>query len=58
MSLTRKHFQGLADVMKDAKRERPEQSCVDAIAKQLAPYLATTNPAFNRSKFLEACGVE
>lgn len=58
MSLTRKHFKGIADAVKETKRERPEQACVDALAKKLASYLATTNPAFNRAKFLEACGIE
>ena len=58
MSLTRKHFKGIADAVKETKRERPEQAALDTLARKLASYLATTNPAFDRSKFLAACGVE
>lgn len=48
--MTRKHFVAIAIALKDA-------STVTEAAKNIATALAQTNPAFDRAKFLEACGV-
>lgn len=48
--MTRKHFIAIAKALKEA-------GTVAEAAKNIATALAQTNPAFNRAKFLEACGV-
>ncbi len=62
MSLTRKDFRALAAIV-----ERIEVLCLpgaygkimkEQIAYDLVDFCAGQNPRFNRSKFLEACGVE
>lgn len=53
--MSRKHFIAIAESIKfsqvdaDAKKQ---------MAKNLASALASTNPAFNRERFLDACGVQ
>ena len=53
--MSRKHFIAIAETIKFSQ--------VDAAAKKqmatdLAKTLAGTNPAFNRERFLDACGVQ
>lgn len=65
--MTRKDFQLIADVLR-TERERSRQyvtvnnprACteldhLDQIAESMADALVTTNPRFNRSRFLNAC---
>lgn len=69
MAMTRKQFQGIAD----AVRAADETAVIEAeqygaevgwnvfrqtLCANLANYLATQNPNFDRHRFLVACGVE
>ena len=62
--LTRQHFQFFADCIKDAMTETPNDlfSAQDRIvlmrlAERTAKAMVATNPAFDRERFLTACGV-
>lgn len=57
MTLTRQHFQLIADVLKRAKFNTTELGH-RTICEDFADELAKTNPNFNRRRFLTACGVE
>ena len=59
--MTRKDFELIAKVLRAARNgdiDRRAEWVTDAIAEDMADGLATTNPRFNREKFLRACGVE
>lgn len=55
--MTRKDFQLIADVFNGYADEQGVTVERDALAYKMADALATTNPSFNRSLFLKACGV-
>jgi len=56
--MTRKDFELIAGTIANFPRIDYGARCViEEIAEELAGALATTNPAFNRAKFLTACGV-
>jgi hypothetical protein len=55
--MTRKDFKLIADVIRHAD-EIADDMTLAAIAENLADALGTTNPLFNRAKFLDACGVK
>lgn len=58
--MTRKDYELIARVLRD-KHERWDatgQMAVRAIAEAFATELATTNPRFDRARFLKACGVD
>lgn len=64
--MTKKDFEAIARTIKDARdamvmpgHPLPAQvtGIFDSVARDLAKVCATTNPRFNRSKFLSACGV-
>jgi hypothetical protein len=48
--MTRRHFQLIADALR-------ESAAPEHVARAMADALATTNPRFNRERFLAACGV-
>ena len=68
MTITRKHFKLIAESLKDSTPEprdfdTPEMYEVAAgqwrdCCKHVGGVLRQTNPAFNRDRFLDACGVE
>lgn len=63
MSMTRKHFQLIADVIANrVKATHPTNlnrlSELEYIARDMATALATQNPAFDHQRFLDACGVQ
>jgi hypothetical protein len=47
-SMTRQHFQYIADALKDMEADW-------ATCSFMASRLAATNPRFNRARFMEAC---
>ena len=66
-TMTRQHFAVIADVLKErletaqnADTEYPEaitaESVLEGVIEQFAIVLRGTNPNFNESKFLQACG--
>ena len=66
-TMTRQHFAVIADVLKErletaqnADKEYPEaitaESVLEGVIEQFAIVLRGTNPNFNQSKFLQACG--
>ena len=62
LSMQRRHFQMIASVMLTCKPCRTEHE--EAIrqwgetCKQMSDSLASTNPGFDRARFLAACGME
>lgn len=58
--MQRAHFQLIADVLKGVKGFYPPvgEAQHENIAEAFADRLRSTNPNFNRSRFLEACGVQ
>jgi hypothetical protein len=55
MTMTRQHFQLIADVLHDAGLTDEDRKYLSTL---FANKLATTNPNFDRTRFLKACGVE
>jgi hypothetical protein len=55
MTLTRQHFQLIADVV---KRTNVDDTTRKALAYDFAFELRRTNPKFDTNRFLVACGVE
>ena len=54
--MTKKHYEaiaGIIDTVSHDKNKHPHN-----VAYQLADYFATDNPRFNRTRFLQACGIE
>lgn len=66
--MTRKDFEGIARVLEYTKPDDliepvnplddPMMDVWENVVNRMAAYLATTNPAFDRARFLKACGVE
>lgn len=64
--MSRKHFQALADAVKRAADRietldvgRSDSRIIrEIIADEMALTLLTENPRFDRSRFLDACGVK
>ena len=61
--LTRQHFQFFADCIKDAMLltgdtlfSQADKDVLSRLAKETATRMADTNPAFDRKRFLTACG--
>lgn len=63
MTMRRHHFAFIADVLQEATSSDPNGWSISIgqarqIALVFATRLRTTNPNFNRERFLRACGVE
>ena len=63
MSLTRKNYERIAEILKEKLRRCPGRGSdagltVEAIAGELAEYFAEDNPHFDRCRFLKACEIE
>jgi len=69
INMSKKHYNSIAGIIKStidkSKREGWESSqasralvvASESIALDVADFFASENPAFNRSRFLTACGV-
>lgn len=60
--MTKKDYQLIAGVLKQSLADdqaimQLHQNALTATAKAMAEALAAENPRFDRTKFLEACGV-
>ena len=51
MSLTRKHFKALADIMRTHKAD-------GVMIRDLADFCYESNSNFDRARFYDACGLE
>jgi len=63
MTMTRQHFVLIADSIANtelpfAMSEGDATHIRELFAREMAAKLRATNPAFNRERFLRACGVE
>ena len=68
MTMQRRHFELIAEVLRgwtipaenmdDLPGEQETTSAAQGIAYDFAEALASTNPNFDRARFLKACGVE
>jgi len=64
MSLSRKNYEAVANIINirlEAAREADDQGAIGAIcdtAYDLSWYFKTDNQAFQRDRFLEACGIQ
>lgn len=60
--MTRKDYKAIADILNDQQADFNEGDdgnlLLKIVAHRLSSYMAQDNPNFNRSKFLEACGVK
>jgi len=56
MSMSRKHFQALADIVAEYA-EGGEGVGVERLAHDLATFCREQNPHFDRDRFMRACGV-
>jgi hypothetical protein len=61
--MTRKDFQLIAQTIADLMASQKDRGAfahtpsLEEVAQELADALATTNPQFDRTRFLTACGV-
>ncbi len=55
--LSRKHYQAIAAIVADAT-DTGDVIHVSDLTRRLADYFTRDNPAFDRAKFLAACGVQ
>lgn len=55
MSLTKKHFEGIASAINKADCSNPEYTRL-FICENLADYFKSQNAQFDREKFIKACG--
>ena len=65
MSMTRKHFEAIAQLMRYAKRDavvsdyyRGWEECRYIMAKGMAEICQEDSPNFNWKRFIEACEIE
>lgn len=60
MTMQRRHYELIAETIKDAPYNTEEERRFQRIrwAHHFATYLSHTNPNFNSSRFLRACGLE
>ena len=58
--MTKKHYIAIASDLKTTRKNIHSRDyyIVDAICYALADTFATDNPRFNRTRFLQACGIE
>ena len=56
MTMQRKHFELIAETVRDMPNANTTER--RNIAQWFADKLASTNPNFDRARFLRACGVE
>lgn len=61
MTMTRQHFALIAECirsMHDSVHVERDGKQTERVAERIREVLRSTNPNFNRARFLRACGVE
>ncbi len=58
MTLQRRHFELIAEIINDMDSSGDNYAVKCDTARHFAINLRNTNPNFNRARFLKACGVE
>lgn len=63
--MTKKHYEAIASAIAAERAAAVSQyghtahlDALESVADRLANYFATDNPKFDRSRFLEGCGIE
>lgn len=60
--MTKKHFAAIARVINETRGGNPDsnaaQAALDLVSLRLAGELRMFNPAFDKARFLTACGME
>jgi len=56
--MTKKHYERIAFIIHTARTSVPKHNHEWWIAENLADYFATDNKNFDRTRFLQACGIE
>lgn len=55
MTMQRRHFEMIAETIKDLRREpAADQPTIEMVAREFARALARTNPRFDTERFVEA----
>lgn len=60
MSLSRKHYQAVADILARARSRKPERNpnvVIDRITRDFVEYFHSDNPRFDSRRFIEACHI-
>lgn len=55
--MQRRHFEAIAGAIRELLGDPLDTDDHRAVAEAMARVLAGTNPAFDRARFLKACGV-
>lgn len=62
MTMQRRHYELIAETIRDTLQHNAcgedQRDMMDTVAHNFCNALASTNPNFNRARFLKACGVE
>jgi hypothetical protein len=59
MSMTKKHFNAIAEIVKTAIENNPgAKGTISAMGYKLATLCENDNPNFDLGRFLTACGIE
>ena len=62
--MTKKHYEAIARILQGYKlapmyeNDYSDYRTSDHIAEDLADYFQTDNPKFDRTRFLQACGID
>lgn len=58
--MSKKHYIAISNILKErlaANAHGPGYGAIKSIVEKLADYMKSDNPNFDRSRFLEACGI-
>lgn len=55
--MTRKHYIAIANIIRQDLEQNGDNDTLERVAKELATILKADNRAFDRDRFLTACGV-
>lgn len=55
--MTRKDYIAVSNILKDRKASIPEDAYI-GLVNDVANYMSSDNPRFEKSRFIEACGLK
>lgn len=56
MSMTRKDFEAIAEIVREYKLQKNQHESVYELTTRLSHYFRQANSTFNKGKFFKACG--